>query len=414
VFRILSECKGDESKLQTWLKRIPRADLKEKLSGQTVVCIKHFVPQFIITHDSATRPDGSVLTVRRDKPKLARDAYPSLFENSVCPSYLSFEPPAKRRNPDDRRSDAEQRDNAAFVAWLQNDKITDYEHFIQGAAEHCAGPWKTVSFDDRVVFYVLHVVNDVLSVRTSLSVMQDLSLCVSICGNKIEAKKFSWVLGGDGKLDCWSKLTTLLSHLLSTDSTAAVSKDMSEKVAEAINILTGIYSDDDDVEVSIDDKEDEAKFQRVVKFCLQQLRLLLMKQIRYSADFLRWAFQTFSLSPSNYLFLRESCLVLPHPTYLRILSSCLSVEPGTDCNEHIAYLTEKAKLLPERERYAILMLDEIYVKPKVSYKAGTVEGFAENCDMSQATTVQAFMIMFYLSSLLQLAVFLFHNFAVIV
>ena len=42
--------------------------------------------------------------------------------------------------------------------------------------------------------------------------------------------------------------------------------------------------------------------------------------------------------------------------------------------------------MPERERYAILMLDEIYVKPKVSYKAGTVEGIAENCDMSQATT----------------------------
>jgi hypothetical protein len=109
---------------------------------------------------------------------------------------------------------------------------------------------------------------------------------------------------------------------------------------------------------------------------------------------------------------------LPFVSYLfahcGILSSCLSVEPLTDCNEHIAYLTEKAVLLPERERYDILMLDEIYVKPKVSYKAGTVEGFAENCDMSQATTGQAFMIMFYLSSLLQLAVFLFHNFAVIV
>jgi len=40
------------------------------------------------------------------------------------------------------------------------------------------------------------------------------------------------------------------------------------------------------------------------------------------------------------------------------------------------------------------MLDEIYVSPKVTYKGGRLEGFAENSgsDVVQATTVQAFMI----------------------
>lgn len=90
--------------------------------------------------------------------------------------------------------------------------------------------------------------------------------------------------------------------------------------------------------------------------------------------------------------------MLPHPTYLRTLSSCFTVESGTECSEHIAYLTEKAKLLPDHERCVSLLLDEIYVTPKVSYKAGTVEGFAENCDMSEATTVQAFMMSSILSS----------------
>jgi len=32
------------------------------------------------------------------------------------------------------------------------------------------------------------------------------------------------------------------------------------------------------------------------------------------------------------------------------------------------------------------------VQPKVSCKGGTVKGFAANCDMTQATTVQAFII----------------------
>jgi len=83
---------------------------------------------------------------------------------------------------------------------------------------------------------------------------------------------------------------------------------------------------------------------------------------------------------------------------LRTLSSCFSVESGAECNEHFAYLTEKAKLLGEHERHVTMLLDEIYVSPKISYKAGTVEGFATNCDMSQATTVQAFMICSILSS----------------
>jgi len=44
------------------------------------------------------------------------------------------------------------------------------------------------------------------------------------------------------------------------------------------------------------------------------------------------------------------------------------------------------------------MLDGIYVNPRISYKAGTMEGFAVNFDLSQATTVQAFMMCSVLSS----------------
>jgi len=68
--------------------------------------------------------------------------------------------------------------------------------------------------------------------------------------------------------------------------------------------------------------------------------------------------------PCAYVFMRDSCLILPHPTYLRTLSSCFVVEAGFECIEHIAYLTENTKLLPEHERNIILMLDEIYVSPK--------------------------------------------------
>ena len=43
-----------------------------------------------------------------------------------------------------------------------------------------------------------------------------------------------------------------------------------------------------------------------------------------------------------------------------------------------------------------MMLEEIYVSPKVAYKGGRLEGFAVNSgsDVVQATTVQAFMIFY--------------------
>ena len=53
----------DPTRRALWLSKIPRA--------------KHFDEQFIVKIDYVTRPDGSVLTVPRDKVKLRDDAYPT-------------------------------------------------------------------------------------------------------------------------------------------------------------------------------------------------------------------------------------------------------------------------------------------------------------------------------------------------
>ena len=65
----------DPTRRALWLSKIPRADFVP--SGESVVCAKHFDEQFIVKIDSVTRPDGSVLTVPRDKVKLRDDAYPT-------------------------------------------------------------------------------------------------------------------------------------------------------------------------------------------------------------------------------------------------------------------------------------------------------------------------------------------------
>jgi len=132
-------------------------------------------------------------------------------------------------------------------------------------------------------------------------------------------------MGDGGTLDCWSKLSALLSHLQSTDKTAA-DRCAKDKISDVVKVLSDIC--DNDIDVCVDDDEENVKFQRSLKFCVQQLRLLLSKQIRYPADLLRWAFQVFSWSPCAYVFMRDSCLILPHPTYLRTLSSCFVAEAG--------------------------------------------------------------------------------------
>jgi len=194
----------------------------------------------------------------------------------------------------------------------------------------------------------LQVVDCLPSLKTTLSVLSDLSVVVCVSGVKVDVNKFSWVLGIEGKLDCWSNFSTMLSHLQASDVSVAA-KTAVDKVKNAANMLHDVCECADDV--CVDDSEDDGKFSRAVKFCMMQLRLSLMKQIRYSADFLRWAFQVFSLSPNAYSFLRDSCLALPHPSYLRTLSSCFSVDAGTESSEHVAYLAEKAKLLDEHERH---------------------------------------------------------------
>ena len=137
---------SDSQKRNLWLSKIPREDFQP--TAQSVVCAKHFSEQFIVRSDSVTRPDGSVLVVERTRLKLRDDAYPSIFPN--CPSYLSEEPPTKRRKPEERLAEAQHRDECAFNAYLQQDKITSFSDFSSDLKDHLT---------DQMWMYRLHNAN---------------------------------------------------------------------------------------------------------------------------------------------------------------------------------------------------------------------------------------------------------------
>lgn len=86
---------------------------------------------------------------------------------------------------------------------------------------------------------------------------------------------------------------------------------------------------------------------------------------------------------------------MPHPNYLKTFNIG-SLNSGS-IQEN--YLSGKLKLLQPQEKYVNLLLDEIYVKPSVSYKGNKLEGFAQNTDNHQlANTVLTLMITSILSS----------------
>ena len=408
TFSILSECKGNDEKLQNWLRRIPRPSDNFPLNVNTGICIKHFAEAFVVRIDTATRSDGSVLSVPRKHPKLAKDAYPSIFHN--CPSYLSSEPPVKRKKPEDRHFEMQTRDDHALQQWLNLDKITSFQDLCLNFTKHVpeSSLWNFKVTDSCLLCYILDI-SEVPCIRVSIRVTDAMSVVICCGGYRVDDRNLEWVIGDNGKLDSYSKLTSLLSHYQGWESGKV---DFRGKVEMALVLLRDICEQQSSLISSRDPEDDGAgdaddedggnviskvKCIRVVRHVVQQLDLLQQCKTKYCGDYLHWAFQVFSLSPSAYGFLRDSTLMLPHPVYLRKLSSCFTVEPGTECNAHLTYLTKKCQLLEPHERYVTMLLDEIYVQPKVSYKGGTVKGFAANCDMTQATTVQAFMICSILS-----------------
>jgi hypothetical protein len=58
------------------------------------------------------------------KPKLTENAYATIFPNT--PSYLSSEPPRKRKTPVDRRQEMSQRDEQQFD-WMASDRIETFD-----------------------------------------------------------------------------------------------------------------------------------------------------------------------------------------------------------------------------------------------------------------------------------------------
>ena len=78
----------DRQRKEAWIRAIRRDDFLP--SASSVVCVVHFAKKHVIEEDVITRDDGTILRVKRDRPKLIPDAIPTTFSGQ--PKYLTNPP----------------------------------------------------------------------------------------------------------------------------------------------------------------------------------------------------------------------------------------------------------------------------------------------------------------------------------
>jgi len=326
----------------------------------------------------------------REAPVLTEDAVPTLFPNT--PSYLSTVLPLKRKHPDDRRAEASARDDEVLQNFLDADIITTFDILrtdLPSKVMDLGTDWIFVSTakHDYMLFVNIDSLNSGCPViSASFKVLSDMSVKIFDSKQCRDSNELAWLLGDESKLTRWSQLPNICTFL--TNSCKVLNPIPT--AAEHINVVKDRFKQL--IHASKNDEGNKMEFR--LKFLLKQFELLYSVQNRYSPDCLLLAFKIYCLSRPVYSYLRESCLTLPHPSYLRQLTSCFTLN---DDDSHFVYLKQKCNVLAERERLSVLMLDEIYVKPKINYKGGSLQGFAENADSVEATTVQAYMISSVLS-----------------
>lgn len=119
----------------------------------------------------------------------------------------------------------------------------------------------------------------------------------------------------------------------------------------------------------------------------------------YSWETIVFSSLVYSISPHAYKFIRSSGnLILPSPGTLRSVCSKLNTDPQREQNENfLNYVKRKFSFLTEKDKLVLLLMDEVYVKPQMDYKQGTVVGSAADKN-ELAKTAYVFMISSLLSS----------------
>lgn len=361
----------DENLRKTWLRNIPTDFSKLK---NPVVCIKHFEESCIIRIDRITTLKGELIEYPRKIPKLTENAVPTIFPNT--PSYCSKTIPKVKRLADieDEHLDQAIREsiesNKQYTERDSINSINDILSFLNSRQIH-SNKWTVIKDEGKIHICFLGINNGTPCVTSFITVKDDLTLNVkmdNVC-----------LLNALSKINQLSSLN-VLDSIMSQIENGEIMPTVSDKVTSAVQLLQALPNYDENEHL---------------KFIVEQLKLSQAPKNNrhYDNKSMILASTLYVHSSSAYNALRKcELLILPHPRTLQKLISSyeLSLESSS-------YLENRIKHLKEHELLVSLVMDEIYIQPKLSFKGGEIYGSSNSDAQKCAKTAQVFMVSSLLS-----------------
>ena len=352
------------------------------------VCELHFNPEDIERETSCfDEKTGRKLTAKLCIPRLRQGAVPSKLPN--CPSYLSSAT-SWRESPDERRSRKEEAAiQSAFVESIADDLQQKQKIKFETLDELVAKLdfldtfWTVIKQQESVL--ICHIAS-MPHPKITLSVAIDQNCAVKVFASEVEMKK----VGSYSIPTCINDVDSL-GKLLSNLKECNIEKSPSDpgRVIILLQLVISVLS-------LI--QEHSFKHINTVKVICEQLRLMTLNKLEYSAEFMVFSSLLYNCSPQGYRLLRNTGhLILPSYSTVRRLTLSQNLNPALEQHDSnfLMYIKNKFKFLTQNDKTVTLMIDEIHIKQYFDYKGGNVVGSAFN-----TTEAAKSAFVFMLSSLL--------------
>lgn len=336
------------------------------------VCELHFHPDDIEWETSYfDEKSGRKFTAKLPNPRLRKDAVPSILPN--CPSYLSATTTSSRDSPDSKRC---RREETAIQNATEQSVVDELHRKERNTFASLSELKEKLNFQDH--YWTVNIYDDSLLIghfvhlpkpKIRLSVVIDLELNVNVFINDVEVQRL-----GDYRIPSTINELHVLEELLTnlrkcdTEESASSPDRVIFLLQLVISILTFL-------------QEESPKYLNTLKVICEQLHLMTLKKMDYSAEFMIFASLLHNCSPQGYKFLRSTgYFILPSYSTVRRLTLTQNLSPAAEQhnNNFLMYIKNKFKFLSPSDKHVTLMIDEIHIKPYFDYKGGSIVGSAFN------------------------------------
>lgn len=366
---------SDEVLKKKWLRKIPTDFSKLK---KPIICIKHFSEDCIIKTEQFI-VDGEIKTFQRSVPKLKPNAVPSIFPN--LPQYLTKAGPSCRRLCDAESENFEKAVIKSLEDYRQYEEqnsihnLEDIYKYFVSAMHINKKQWCCIKSEEKLVLCFIDISDESPNILGSITVNSDLSVLLSLSKYKIPQHKVP--------KDCVSVkskhvLDSLIMYVESKVSKeATLNKDLA--IQHIVNMLEEVFSDDRCSQLQL---------------IMEQIQFLTKNDNsrRYCGNTLLFAASLYVHSPAAYAAVHSSgYMYLPHPCNVRKLIARFDLN-SLNVDGSIEYLKIKKKFLKDHELVVNVLLDEIYIEPRLIFKGDTIYGASETDSNEIAKTAQVFML----------------------